>query len=89
MENINAYAYRVYYGISEEGFHRTVEFLFLTEDKGKCIKYLEEFVNKEVAADRQKDDEGNMVNHWWKHYNTEELEVKKGVATTHYNVVIL
>lgn len=37
MENINAYAYRVYYGISEEGFHRTVEFLFLTEDKGKYI----------------------------------------------------
>ena len=39
MENINAYAYRVYYGISEEGFDRTVEFLFLTEDKGKCFKY--------------------------------------------------
>lgn len=89
MENINAYAYRVYYGTSEGGFHRTVEFLFLTKDKGKCLKYLEKFINKEVAADRQKDDEGNMVNHWWKHYNTEELEVKKGVDTTHYNIVIL
>lgn len=85
MKNTNAYAYRVYHSPLEDKFNTFTTFLFITNDKAKCEDYIAKYINEETETEKHEDDEGNIVNWWWKFTKVEEIEIKNDV----YSVVVL
>lgn len=85
----NAYAFRVFYGQDKNSFLRWIDFLFLTKDKNKCHKYIDDFIQKETEEDKKEDDDENIVNWQWKYHKIEELDIMKTGNSPAYNVVVL
>ena len=85
----NAYAIRVFYGQDKNSFFCFIDFLFLTKDKNKWHKYIDDFIQKETEEDKKEDDDGNIVNWQWKYHKIEELDIMKTGNNPAYNVVVL
>lgn len=49
--------------------------MIFADNKDKAYEFCRIYVDKEIEEDKYIDDNGNKVNHWWKAYNIEEVDI--------------
>lgn len=76
MKNVNVYAYEIWNGSCEDSLCSGRKYLFITDDKSKAEEYVKNYIDSEIEKDKYEDDNGNIVNHWWKYYECKESEIK-------------
>ena len=73
-----AYGYIVRNGCKAEDFSVRCQFIIFADSSVYADKYIQtEYIEKEIEREKYKDDDGNMVNHWWKFYSVEKVPVSK------------
>lgn len=74
---MNAYGYIVRNGCQQDWFPTRCDFIVFADDVSDADKYIEDYIKGEIEKEKHKDDDGNIVNYWWKYYSVEKVSVSK------------
>ena len=71
----NPYGFIISNGVDENKLNTSRTYLIFADDKDKAYEFCRMYVNKEIEEDKYINDNGNEVNHWWKAYSIEEVDI--------------
>jgi len=71
----NPYGFIISNGVDKDKLNTSRTYLIFADNKDKAYEFCHTYVNKEIEEDKYVDDNGNEVNHWWKSYSIEEVDI--------------
>lgn len=73
---MEAYAYTITNGVSDDRRNTSRNFVIFAKTKEISYKFCEDYVSEEIENDKYENDDGDIVNHWWKSYSIDEVNIK-------------
>lgn len=71
----NPYGFIISNGVNKDKLNTSRTYLIFADNKDKAYEFCYPYVNKKIKEDKYVDDNGNEINHWWKAYNIEEVDI--------------
>ena len=71
----NPYGFIISNGADENELNTSTTYLIFADNKDKAYEFCCMYVNKRIEKEKYVDDDGNVVNHWWKAYSIEEVDI--------------
>lgn len=71
-----AYGYIVKNGCQQDWLNMSCSFIIFTDDVNDADKYIEDYIKEEIEKEKHKDDDGNIINYWWRYYLVDKVSIK-------------
>ncbi len=72
-----AYGYIVRNGCYEDALTTSRSFIIFADGVIAANKWIEDYIKQQIEGDKREDDDGNVVNWWWKYYSMEKIPVSE------------
>ena len=73
----NIYAYKVCHGYDEDCSGGAMPFIVFADSADIADAYIAEYIKKRVEEDKYKNDNGEIVNWWWKFTKAEKIDASE------------
>lgn len=71
----NPYGFIISNGVDKDKLYTSRTYLIFADNKDKAYEFCCMYVDKKIEEDKYVNDDGNEVNHWWKAYSIEEVDI--------------
>ena len=77
-----AYGYTVRNGCYEDALYTSHPFIIFAENDIVADEWIERYIKRQIEDDKYQNDDGNIVNWWWKYYSVEKAPPSKFDGTS-------